>query len=682
MEAGMIINLSILVCATISLMVGVMYYYMDATKNMGRIIMLFLGIGACIWALGDVGYGVSANHVLAQRWFAINILGFDIYITTFFAYAAYVTAYDSRKRKVLVIIGIITGMLDVIFFGTASIHDFYQVNGRLCYTTNYHWSVIYHFLFILSLFIYHFVIGCVWYIRNKKGRIKKYSYVMIVAYLSLFLSAIPDTFLPFLKIKSFPSSAYGVTVVFLITALLSLKYDVFGVSKIDIADVLLKQYETGILIYNGSRVLVKFNDYAEKLLGIQDKMSLEELIEISGENVDADSIYEGTESKYSVKSINTGKSLVITTAVDRDTFGEIKSTVILITDMTNEEEMIEKLRIANHAKTEFLANMSHEIRTPINSIVGMNSLLARQAKTINPDTILEYSNNIHRASMTLLSMVDDILDTSKIESGKTELVCKEYESIKDSENELPLFNNATVLVVDDMEPNLIVAQKLIEQTGIQVDLARSGAEMLEIIKDKKYDVILLDQMMPNMTGVETLENMKKSVHCNESTPVVVMTANAIAGAREMYLEKGFDDYISKPIFEEQMWKILRKYIEEKGCDSLAGRFSFLDTDKGMAACMDKEDLYIKILGIYVEDQRLKEIKEEFQNKNWKSYNVFVHGLKNVSASIGAMDLSRMFYEMEMATTDYENPNLDYVYSKHDALVDEYENILNLIARAL
>ncbi len=848
----MIVNLSLLICATVSLMVGLLYFYMDATRNAGRVIMLLLGIGASIWALGDVGYGFSVDLLFAQRWFVVNIAGFSLYIIVFFLYAAYVTGYDSKKTKVLMTVGVITGILDVILFAASPIRDFYIVNGRTCYTTNYHWSVVYHFMFVLSIFVYHFVIGCVWYVRNKKGRIKKYSYIMVIAYLGLFLSAIPDTFLPFFNIKSFPSSGYGVTVTYLLTALLSLKYDVFGVSRVDISDVLLNQSQTGVLVYNGSRVLVKFNDYAKQLLGIQDKTDLEELVVRPGEDSSIESIYEGMGSKYNVKSINTGKSLVFTTAVDRDKFGEIKSTVILIADMTNEEEMMEKLRLANRAKTEFLANMSHEIRTPINGIVGMNSLFLRQAKTIKPETILEYSNNIHRASLTLLSIINNILDISKIESGKMELACKEYnasevisdcytlvadscknkglefnleidanlpstlygddirvrqiinnllsnavkytnrgyvtlaisfakeesdeisvkievkdsgigirkddmgslfanftrleeyknrniygtglglsltkqfvelmngyievesiygngslfrvvipqrvidntpigdmkklfesyENSKELEDDMPFFNNAKVLVVDDMEANLIVAQKLIEQTGIQVDLARSGAETLEIVKEKKYDVIFLDQMMPNMTGIETLENMKKIAHCNEGTPVVAMTANAIAGARELYLESGFDDYISKPIFEKQLWEILCKYIEESDCDSLARKYSFLDTDKGMAACMDKEDLYIKILGVYVEDQKLKEVKEEFQNKNWKSYNVYVHGLKNVSASIGAMDLSRMFYEMEMATNDLENPNLDYVYSKHDELVSEYERILKLIEKTL
>lgn len=125
---------------------------------------------------------------------------------------------------------------------------------------------------------------------------------------------------------------------------------------------------------------------------------------------------------------------------------------------------------------------------------------------------------------------------------------------------------AKILVVDDVKINISVVKGLLKQTGINIDAAYSGYECLELIKKERYDIIFLDHMMPEMDGVETLAKMKEdSTHMNQNTPVIMLTANAILGAKEEYLAGGFVDYLSKPIKWEELEAMLKKYLP---CDKI------------------------------------------------------------------------------------------------------------------
>ena len=119
---------------------------------------------------------------------------------------------------------------------------------------------------------------------------------------------------------------------------------------------------------------------------------------------------------------------------------------------------------------------------------------------------------------------------------------------------------AKVLVVDDDKLNLKVARKLLELYGIVVTCVSSGEECLELIRSGGYfDLILLDQMMPHMDGIETLHTLHKNG--NFKTPVVVLTADAIVGMKEKYLKEGFDDYLAKPIRTEELNQLLEKFLK-------------------------------------------------------------------------------------------------------------------------
>ena len=119
-----------------------------------------------------------------------------------------------------------------------------------------------------------------------------------------------------------------------------------------------------------------------------------------------------------------------------------------------------------------------------------------------------------------------------------------------------------ILIVDDNKLNLKVASKLLSKYNPSIELIESGFECIDKIKNnEQYDLILLDDMMPKMTGTETLKQLKQIEGFN--TPVVVLTANAISGIKEKYLKEGFHDYLAKPIEKEELYKVLSKYLKDK-----------------------------------------------------------------------------------------------------------------------
>ena len=120
-----------------------------------------------------------------------------------------------------------------------------------------------------------------------------------------------------------------------------------------------------------------------------------------------------------------------------------------------------------------------------------------------------------------------------------------------------------ILVVDDVEVNLKVFVGLLKSTPMRVDTAASGARSVEMCRNKKYDLIFMDHMMPQMDGIEALEHIKQDCPLNADTPVIVLTANAISGAKARYLNEGFADYLAKPVSKAELIGKLKQYMRGK-----------------------------------------------------------------------------------------------------------------------
>ncbi|MBQ8527974.1 MAG: response regulator [Lachnospiraceae bacterium] len=128
---------------------------------------------------------------------------------------------------------------------------------------------------------------------------------------------------------------------------------------------------------------------------------------------------------------------------------------------------------------------------------------------------------------------------------------------------------ATILVTDDNVMNLAVVRGLLKRTGVQLYVASCGQETIALVKEHKFDIVFLDHMMPEMDGIETYREIRRMWNSGErlmttkETPFLILTANAVAGAKEMYLQEGFFDYISKPVDAKRLETVLRMYLPKE-----------------------------------------------------------------------------------------------------------------------
>ncbi|MCR5420233.1 MAG: response regulator [Lachnospiraceae bacterium] len=253
---------------------------------------------------------------------------------------------------------------------------------------------------------------------------------------------------------------------------------------------------------------------------------------------------------------------------------------------------------------------------------------------------------------------------------------------------------ARILVVDDTEMNIKVFVNLLKRTRVKIDSALSGDECLEKSFINKYDVIFMDHMMPKKDGIETLKELRSYSNCiNSKTPVICLTANAISGAREQYMEAGFNDYLTKPILVNKIEEMLKEYIpyekqlssEENGDIAVMEKIdhadvSGLDQVKGVENCGSKDD-YIAILKIFGESysDKVEELETLYDKNDYENYIIKVHALKSSAFIIGANVLGEMAKKSEYAgkEKDYET-----VKAVHRGLMEEYTRIYGEIEKMI
>ena len=500
------------------------------------------------------------------------------------------------------------------------------------------------------------------------------------------------------------------------------------------------------------------------------------------------------------------------------------------------QRQLDAVDSASKAKSQFLANMSHEIRTPINAILGMNEMIIRESAD---EQIVEYATNVKQAGKALLAQVNSVLDYSKLEEGKMEIIQVEYDLATlingfvtsvtsrakskglridvNVDNNLPttllgddvrvgqVINNlltnavkytevgvislniweesrddsaidigvsvqdtgigikpedmeklsasftrieeernrniegtglgipivieilrlmgselkvesvygqgstfsfvirqgiindepigdyrkrvkrsyrrrnkytypsmpkANIIVVDDYEMNLVVAKNLMKVYDFIPDLAESGREAITRIEEKHYDIIFMDHMMPDMDGVETLEILKNRQMIDESTAVIALTANAIAGAKDFYISKGFNDYLTKPIDAEALEQVLTKYVPAEKI--VKKSISDIKNNKSLTVNDDERKALIKIFVSTIQETA-KNLDSLLEAEDIKNYTIKVHGLKSTARLIGEMSISSKAEALEKAGNEND---WDYIKSHHKELIREYLSLEN------
>lgn len=531
----------------------------------------------------------------------------------------------------------------------------------------------------------------------------------------------------------------------------------------------------------------------------------------------------------------------------------------LLDALRKEKRSQQDAEAANMAKSSFLANMSHEIRTPINAILGMNEMILREEKD---PAIRGYAGNIQASGNSLLSIVSDVLDISKIESGKLEIIPVDYEvnslisdccnmaagrakakelellvecagnvpmklcgdethirqiimnlltnavkytekgtvklivsgrftdggfvlkvdvsdtGIGIAEENLPqLFTQfqrfdlqrnrniegtglglsivkrlcdlmsgtitarsvlgsgstftvelpqkvvdstpcggvnlnysagaeheyhhsfeapeAKILAVDDLPVNLLVIANLLKETRIKIDTAGSGRECLDKCSQQKYDLILMDHMMPEMDGVLTFEKLHGDKSSpNFETPVIMLTANALAGMREQYMDVGFADYVSKPVRGAKLEEAIRRNLPESlikpaspeipaeavstepsGFADICGAVPELNVNAALQYCCGSAELLNDLLHDFTENDHFSDLKAAFEEKRWEDYRRHAHSLKSTSLMIGLTGLSERARASELAL---KSGCTEFAELNHDSLIEEYSALLGKI----
>ena len=531
----------------------------------------------------------------------------------------------------------------------------------------------------------------------------------------------------------------------------------------------------------------------------------------------------------------------------------------LLDALRKEKRSQQEAEAANMAKSSFLANMSHEIRTPINAILGMNEMILREEKD---PAIRGYAGNIQASGNSLLSIVSDVLDISKIESGKLEIIPVDYEvnslisdccnmaagrakakelellvecadnvpmklcgdethirqiimnlltnavkytekgtvklivsgrftdggfvlkvdvsdtGIGIAEENLPqLFTQfqrfdlqrnrniegtglglsivkrlcdlmsgtitarsvlgsgstftvelpqkvvdstpcggvnlnysagaeheyhhsfeapeAKILAVDDLPVNLLVIANLLKETRIKIDTAGSGRECLDKCSQQKYDLILMDHMMPEMDGVQTFEKLHGDKSSpNFETPVIMLTANALAGMREQYMDVGFADYVSKPVRGAKLEEAIRRNLPESlikpaspeipaeavstepsGFADICGAVPELNVNAALQYCCGSAELLNDLLHDFTENDHFSDLKAAFEEKRWEDYRRHAHSLKSTSLMIGLTGLSERARASELAL---KGGCTEFAELNHDSLIEEYSALLGKI----
>lgn len=876
---GIFINCLAVVFSTIIAICGISYFMREKNAGALRYYMLVMGFFGALWSGGYGIMGFTETGEVAAVFRAVGLVGVAGFMMTEALMVAYMVELPKWLFRAYAMIFGIVAVVDLYFF-IPDQHTFVRLNGRMCYYSTNSFGRMVHNIFLAFVAVTMIAMAILWVHKEKLKRQSYYVRAAILANIAILFSIIPDTILPMLGKPSFPSSAYGMFLTYMITWFWATRFNAFSITVGNLSQYIYESANTAILIFDEYFRLVLANPYGQELLGIK-KIENQKLMQLfQGTDAESGRIKDGilrdNKGVAELVSVHGAISCSLNFSLARDFHDDPYCIVCFVYDLTKEKNMLEEVVRANEAKSQFLANMSHEIRTPINGILGMDSVLLKEC---HDENLREYAKNIQSAGQSLLSIINDILDISKIESGKMEILTiryqlfsvlndcynltkiklqnkpvsfimqineklpswlygdevrirqiinnflsnavkytkegnitfeldfeektdeqillvitvrdtgigikeedlgklfesftrieekrnrniegtglglnltknlvnlmggevfaestygkgscftakipqkiadakpmgdfgkryQQYLSTSDDDKLSFLAPDAKILVVDDVTMNLKVVEGLLKATKIQIDTAVSGSECLECVKTTPYQMIFLDHMMPEMDGLETLEHMKNLAdNPNAQTPVIMLTANAIVGAKEEYIEAGFTDYLTKPIRETELLEMILKYLPEElvcenggqgieksqdaqdmeqpeaggeGAEPLQRleQLEGLDVKTGLTYCMNEEDFYIEMLQEFLQADKASQLKHFLAEEDWDNYRTTVHALKSTSLTIGAAHLSGEAKALEMAAKE---GNMDYIRSHHDGVMDEYKELTDHLKEIL
>lgn len=300
--------------------------------------------------------------------------------------------------------------------------------------------------------------------------------------------------------------------------------------------------------------------------------------------------------------------------------------------------------------------------------------------------IIETSNNVRCISKPFSTIsIARVFNNEKLES-----------TIRDKESMGMSFTaeGAKVLIVDDNYINLKVAKGLMEPYHMEITTIHRAKEAIEVLKNKEFDLIFMDHMMPEMDGIEAVQiirNLEGEYYKN--IPIIALTANAVNGAKEMFINAGFNGFIAKPIEVVILDNILKTWLPDKYITSIdeskkievsdkktdvndsGYENKYIDITVGLSYAGNREDMYYDILISYVEkgEERIEMLDNMLANKDWNNYTINVHALKSTSKTIGAITLSEIAARLENAG---KNGEYSIIETEHVEMIELYMRVLN------
>lgn len=257
---------------------------------------------------------------------------------------------------------------------------------------------------------------------------------------------------------------------------------------------------------------------------------------------------------------------------------------------------------------------------------------------------------------------------------------------------------AKVLLVDDNKVNLKVAEGLLRPYMMHVETADSGSQSIDMVQSQTYDLVFMDHMMPQMDGVEATKIIRSLDDERFRTmPIIALSANAVRGAKELFLEAGMNDFVPKPIEMRVMDRTLRRWlpddkiISNKSADedmlkeetasettgSLTWQMEGIDVAVGMQYSGDDENLYREVLSDYMDtiEEKAEVIEKAVESEDIETYTIEVHSLKSTSKSIGALELSELAKDLE---SNGKNGEWGPIIERTPTLLKMYRDLYQVI----
>jgi CheY-like chemotaxis protein len=234
-------------------------------------------------------------------------------------------------------------------------------------------------------------------------------------------------------------------------------------------------------------------------------------------------------------------------------------------------------------------------------------------------------------------------------------------------------SGASILLVDDVQMNLDVMRGILEPYELHVETAMSGQQAINLLKNgNKYDAIFMDHMMPMMDGIEATRIIRgMDGDYFSQVPIIAFTANAITGNDKMFLERGFNDFISKPVDIRKLDTCMNRWLRKKGVSQAAQRY--IDFEEG-AKQFGSAELFSKMLGSF--KKHTPDLLKKIEGQKGEDYTISIHALKGILRTICAKELGDRAYELEKASKDGK---VDFVKENHKDLITDVQKLLAYIS---